>query len=86
MRVSADPQDPGYSPGLVGRVDVYLDDEKQRDAVTADEEEGLVVIYARDEAGRLRVEGDELVTKTLRGKVRIGVHHADKFITKGEWT
>nr|WP_314582298.1 hypothetical protein [uncultured Pseudomonas sp.] len=85
MRVSADPQDPGYSPGLIGRVDIYLDGEKQRAAITADEEEGLIVVADRDEAGRLRVEGDEVVTKTLRGKVRIGVHHQARFITQCEW-
>lgn len=81
MRVSIRPTDPGYANFLgVGLHHVYLNGSRVIDCITADEEEGLIVRYARDEWGRyvlqrvLDNEGNEyseIVLETVRGKVEI---------------
>ncbi|WP_115945628.1 hypothetical protein [Ectopseudomonas oleovorans] len=77
MRVSVDTQDPGYSPGLIGRgVKVFLDDIEQRRVVTADDELGLVVMYDVDEQGQVKMEGDEVVRITAHGAVKIEMPYA----------
>lgn len=77
MRVSVDEQDPGYSPGLIGRgVKVFLDGVEQRYAVTADDELGLVVLCDLDEQGNVKVKGDEVVWVTVHGAVKIELPYA----------
>lgn len=51
MRVSVDEQDPGYSPGLIGRTRVTLDGVEQRHVVTADDVEGIVVTAEVSDSG-----------------------------------
>jgi len=74
MRVSVDTQDPGYSPGLIGRgVKVFLDGIEQRRVVTADDELGLVVMYDVDEQGQVKIE---VVRITAHGAVKIEMPYA----------
>lgn len=70
MRVSADPSDPGFRPGLVNAC-VYLDGAPLKNVVTADEESGTVQVLALDDAGNALVEGNEFKMKTLHGVVKI---------------
>jgi hypothetical protein len=76
MRISVDKRDKGHRFDLdLTRVRVYLDDAPFTRAVTADEEDGLIVAYKHDEEGRAVVnpDGNAFVLETLRGKVRIEV-------------
>ncbi len=77
MRVSADPQDPGYSPGLTGRgVKVFLDGVEQHQVVTADDELGLVVMYDVDENGQVKMDGEMVRRINAQGTVRIELPYA----------
>ncbi|OHV81613.1 hypothetical protein [Rhizobium sp. LCM 4573] len=84
MRVSSDKADPGYADwcklnGDRKIVTVYLDGEKVRDAVMADEEAGEVRRCVRTEADNLAFDkktGD-ILRETLRGKVKVVVE--DRF-------
>ena len=74
MRLSIDRTDPGFRPAVVRheeRYDVLLDGERIADVVTADEAEGLVLTYARDEEGGFRHRDGELVRVAHRGAVEI---------------
>ena len=81
MRVSCRPTDPGYANFLgYGLHHVYLNGTRIIGCITADEEQGLIVRYARDEWGKyvlqrvVDAEGNEhpeLVLETVRGKVEI---------------
>jgi hypothetical protein len=70
MRVSADPNDPDYRPGLIN-ARVYLDGSLLKNVVCADEEAGVVRVLAVDAAGHVLVEGDEFKIEMLRGIVKI---------------
>lgn len=72
MRLSADRNDPGFSPiSRDPRVKVLLDGVERRDVVTADEEQRLIVIYARYPDGRPKLAGRDWGTETLYGAVSI---------------
>lgn len=76
MRVSVDKRDPGFRWDLnLTRVRVFLNDEPFTRAVTADEEEGLIVAhkYSPDNKPVVSEDGKHLVLETIRGKVRIEV-------------
>ena len=76
MRISVDKRDRGHRFDVdLTRVRVYLDDVRVDNAVTADEEEGLVVRHKEDEHGRPTVseDGQHLVLESVRGRVRIEV-------------
>jgi hypothetical protein len=77
MRVSADRHDPGYSQAAIG-TKVFLNGEYVKEAVTADEERGEVIVLARDERGRPVVAGGRLAHKTLHGKVTLDLSDALK--------
>lgn len=70
MRISADPNDLDYRPGLIN-ASVYLDGALLKQVVDADEEAGVVRVIAFDDAGNVLVEGDEFKTRLLRGVVKI---------------
>ncbi len=70
MRISADKNDPGYQPGIMGKYDVYLDGTRQEFVVTADEEAGIIVKCKSDERGLILSNG-HLVEETLRGEVTL---------------
>lgn len=76
MRLSSDRADPGFLPALVGpaprpRFDVTLDGELVQGVVTADEEEGLVVVHVRDEDGGFRHREGVVLREVHRGVVTI---------------
>lgn len=81
MRISSDENDPGFHawqrlmkaplPDTTVSLRLSLDGVVVKDAVTADDEEGLLVRYCRAPNGELIVDGDEIRTETLHGAVRI---------------
>jgi len=76
MRVSVDKRDKGFRFDLdLTRVKVFLDNEPFTRAVTADEEESLIVAHKYSEDGKpvINDAGDAYVLETLRGKVRIEI-------------
>lgn len=82
MRVSIDRRDRGFRHGLdVSTVRVYLDGVLRRDAVTADEELGEVVVYVRGTDGTVVTDEDgrSARVRTLRGRVRVDVLAVDGF-------
>ncbi|MNV42787.1 hypothetical protein D3C71_1344740 [compost metagenome] len=80
MRLSIDKRDPGFSHRAVGlKARIYLDGVEQTHCVTADEEEGLIVRYRLNEAGKPIVDeaNEAFVLETARGKVQIDLLAAD---------
>lgn len=76
MRVSVDKRDKGFRFDLdLTRVKVFLDNVPFTRAVTADEEESLIVAHKYSEDGKpvINDAGDAYVLETLRGKVRIEI-------------
>lgn len=80
MRLSVDRSDPRFRPGLTpdsatGRVaeayDVTLDGATVEFVITADEEEGMVLVLSRDEEGGFRHRDGALLREVHRGEVRI---------------
>ena len=79
MRLSIYETDPGYphhNPALLLEAMVYFDGKPFKPAVTADEEQGLIVAYIpqddpRWQAERIKQGGDCWPTEELRGKVEI---------------
>lgn len=75
MRISVDPADSGYvdlmRAGL--RYDCLLDGDLVRGAITADEEEGLVVAHKFDENGKHVLNATRTAIETVerRGVVRL---------------
>jgi hypothetical protein len=73
MRVSCNPDDPGYVASPWG-VKVFLDGVEQRKVITADEEEGTVLRYVLDAQGGAQLDPknpEEAWRETVRGSVRI---------------
>jgi hypothetical protein len=70
MRVSIDANDPGFNPRR-SMASVVLDGEVLHDCITADEEEGMVLVYARDATGNFILDGDEMRTEQRFGKVSV---------------
>lgn len=75
MRLTVLDDDPGIkiNPGRE-RITVYLDDVEVSRCLTADDENGEIIVIANNSDGQPLVEGGELVHKTLHGKVRIERH------------
>ena len=76
MRLSIDEYDTydEETRNLLHHVEIYLDDERQPAGVTvADEEEGYIIRYARDDAGNLKIaRGDDCYeTERIEGRVKI---------------
>lgn len=72
MRVSVQKSDCGYVDNN-WEYEVYLDNELQTHAITADEEEGYILRYKKDEDGELiinKVE-DDFETEIVHGKVTV---------------
>ena len=53
------------------RVTPFLDGVEQKDCIEADEENGVVIVFARDKYGRYILDGDEVQTKLLYGVVTV---------------
>jgi nucleoside-diphosphate-sugar epimerase len=82
MRYSTDRDDPGYLPYEAVRragqdVHIYLDGQVIKDAVTVDDEAGMVVRYCRNGAGDFYLvgsgEGASIARETLTGSVVIEI-------------
>lgn len=75
MRLSVDPKDPGYiESGLARYVIVYLDDKEVKYTITADEEQGVVILPRRDVNGNMLYDGNGNVDiETMYGRVRISL-------------
>lgn len=79
MRLSIYKDDPGYptdNPALLLEAMVYLDGKPFKPAVTADEEQGLIVAYIPQDDPRYKMAMAsgapvEWPTEELRGKVEI---------------
>lgn len=77
MRLSTDPDDPGYQAWMALQeegpqyVVVLVNGEKQIHCVTVDDEIGCALVYEIGPDGRVVLEGDELKIKELRGTVQI---------------
>ena len=57
---------------MVGkRVTPFLDGVEQKDCIEADEENGVVIVFAQDKDGRYILEGDEIQTETRYGVVTV---------------
>lgn len=80
MRLSIDPNDPGYTKGLCGGIKVFLDGIERCNVVTADEEKRLIVVHPLDERGRLQLDREkgEVVRETLHGDVRIELNESTR--------
>lgn len=82
MRVSCRKDDAGYLPwrSLADptRVRVFLDGVRQPEAITADDVEGFVLVFAMDEKGKpkLNEARDAFETERRAGAVRIDVSRA----------
>jgi hypothetical protein len=76
-RISAEKDDPGYEPFrrlLNQRVRVKLDGVEQKQVLTADRAEGWIKRTMVDEDGGLVVDGDEIKTEIVRGKVELSFY------------
>lgn len=75
MRVSCEEGDAGYVTFILerGRMPqkVYLDGVLIHDAITADDELGVVIRYKRDRDDNLILDGDGAARETLHGRVEI---------------
>lgn len=63
---------------LFGSVQVLLNGREVDECLAADEDAGTVVVLARDEAGELIIDGDELRRKTLSEKVEIILPYGER--------
>jgi hypothetical protein len=71
MRISIIKEDQAYSPNARA-FNVFLDDVKQTDVLTADEENGFVFRLKRTKFGNLMVNRQgKKMTETAKGVVRI---------------
>lgn len=75
MRLSVDQNDPGYQPDKILMARVMFNGQPITDCVTADEEEGMVLRYARNADGKfiMVVGTDEALLERLFGRVSIYV-------------
>lgn len=70
MRVSILRDDPAYMR-YTEHVTIYFDRKKVSGVITADEEQGYIVRYARNDEGDYILNRGELVTEKYLGDVRI---------------
>jgi hypothetical protein len=73
MRISTNPDDLGYAAHQKQKIKVFLDDVEMKDVETADDDEGIVIVAARDKDGAFITSGDEFVTEVKYCTVRIEV-------------
>lgn len=84
MRISADRADPGYanfeaSMAAEKKPIIYLDGVKQEDVITADTDQGFIVVLGTDDAGGiLRDPKDSNAVLTIRKEGRVSVVLAEK--------
>jgi hypothetical protein len=72
MRISADPDDPGYANYVAHRGSrVFLDGIERDGIFTADEERRFIIMAVRDERGNVKVKDDMVVREKWTGNVHI---------------
>lgn len=72
MRLSIDPDDPGYSAWkCYGLARVFLDGVERKNVITADQERNYITVTEVDDRGVLKLEGDKVKTVAMYGKVEI---------------
>jgi len=74
MRISINPNDPGYvNFRRFCRARVFLDDVEIRDVLTADEEKGEVDVVCKDRFGNVQLNKDTgfVVHEIVTGDVRV---------------
>ena len=72
MRYSVWKTDPGYANWAKhGSLNVYLNGELMTRVFTADTDLGEVVCAKMDAAGKVMIDGDEVATETLHGRVEV---------------
>jgi hypothetical protein len=78
MRISADINDPGYDVFVNAKLNrkhvmVFVDGDPIREVVTADDVEGLCIVFLRDEQGQPIVNrvANSVVQRVIVGKVKI---------------
>lgn len=73
MRLSVIKGDPGYCQNG-HNVKIFFNDVEQKGVVlTADEERGSILRYAKDAKGNFIIDKEDAVTEEVTGKVRIVV-------------
>lgn len=73
MRISADPNDSGYTGLSLNGITVYLNGVLQSDVVTADDAEGYVLRAIRTKQGMLTTDSEEIALEEVSGNVDIRV-------------
>jgi hypothetical protein len=73
MRISSNPNDPGYNMWRATRksFEILYNGILVSECVTVDDEEGYILKAALNERGKVYAEDDEVVMEELRGDVRI---------------
>lgn len=72
MKISARDDLPGYHPDLIGKVTVWLNGrDVTRECASADDEMGVVSLYARDDRGQIRTSCGRPVMRHVFGRVEI---------------
>lgn len=77
---STNPSDPRYNPRLGGLIPikVWLGGIEQKHVETYDIDEGFIVRAVPDEAGNLRVDGDEFMRERVLGVVTVALDCSDR--------
>lgn len=76
MRLSTDPDDPGYSAWkCYGLARVFLDGVERKNVITADQERNYITVTEVDDRGMLKLEGGKVKTVAMYGKVEIQPLH-----------
>ena len=72
MRISVDPDDPGYEhyPAFLG-ASISVDGVVVLDVVTADDSAGEVICFPRSKSGNFILSGDEILRCLKTGRVEI---------------
>lgn len=80
IRISVLDRDIGYWPGIHKKgLEIFLDDERVLECITADEKLGTMIRLARDSKGKLIRGSVELSLEECKGDIRIeGLTDADR--------
>lgn len=77
MRLSAEGEDPDFDRAAQV-AEIFLDGVKQRRVISADEDKGVVVLYAEGPNGRMVVQGEDYARETRTGEVVIQIPPEDR--------
>lgn len=74
--------DPGYMDVAGVGAEVFLGGEIVKQCLTADEDEGFVLVARLNESGKNFLDGDEVATEIKRGKVLIILPEKYEFLRR----